>query len=276
MIKQTILAIAFATLATSLSAQDYITFDLGGGLQNISFKNDQGDKKVGFGFDTQLGYRHFFNDNWGAGIGIGFKTFAGKATVNFNHNEQNGEDPAILAEHKERNYLTEYSSVEEKVKLSAVDVPIGGYYQRSFNDKWSMCAGLNIFVTIAASSKFESESGNVTVKAEYPSYKQTAQDVPAHGLGTYSGFSGSPDLKKLAVGLGAEYTMYYALSDCLDLGMGINGAYRFSDLKNQNFEKLYDEDARTYNGITQSKLCDAVRLVNLTATVGIRYHLPSK
>ena len=276
MIKNIISAVAFVALATTISAQNYITFDLGGGIHNIAFKADNGDKKVGFGFGTQVGFRHFFNENWGAGIGFGFNTFAAKTTLNYVQEEHDGTDPSILTPDKRRNYLTAFSDMEEKIKASALDIPIGVYYQRPINDKWSIGGGLNLIVSPVLSSKYENNSGEIKVEAFFPGYNQTVSEAPAHGLSTFSGFSGTPDLKKISIGFGGEVKAYYAINDRLDLSMGFSGAYRFSDLKNQSLAKLYDEDQRTYAGITQSSICNAVNLVNITASVGLRYRLARK
>ncbi|MBR6177070.1 MAG: OmpA family protein [Bacteroidales bacterium] len=289
MIKHIISAALLMACALPLSAQDlqdeqtpkpkgtnYLTFDLGGGLHSVAFKADNADKKPGFGFGAQVGYRHFFNQNWGIGIGAGFNTFAAKATMNYNQDEHSGTDASILSEHKERNYHTAFTDVEEKITASALDIPIGVYYQRPINDKWSFGAGLNVIVSTIASKKFKNNSGNIGVVAEYPYYQQTVSDVPAHGLTNFSGFSGTPDFKSVSIGFGGEAKAYYAINDKLDLAIGISGAFRFSDLQNQKVEKLFDEDTRSYVGVTQSALCDGVKLANISATVGIRYRLVPK
>ncbi|MBO4371553.1 MAG: outer membrane beta-barrel protein [Bacteroidales bacterium] len=274
MIKKLISASALLMLATTISAQQYITFDFGGGINNVSFDpGSNGTKKVGAGIATQIGYRYFFNDNWGAGIGVGFNTLSDKATLTFNHNEQNGTDPTILTEHKERNYLTEYNSVEEKVKASTIDIPIGAYYNYAINDKWSLNAGVNLVVSILAGKKFESKAGIVNVSAELPYYNVVMTDLPQHNLSTYSDFDGTPDFKSVSIGIGGECKAYYALNDKIDLSIGIGGVYRFSDIQNQKLEKLFNPDTHEYVGITQTSLCSGVKLISFTGTVGIRYHL---
>ena len=261
----------------STNAKHYLTVDLGGGLHNVAFSTDgYGSKDMGMGFGGAIGYRCYFNPNWGAGIGFAFNTFSAKATLNYNQDEHDGTDPTILTDDKRRNYHTAFSNVEEKINATALDIPIGVYYQTPLNDKWKIGGGLNLIVSPVLSSKYDNNSGEITVEATYPGYNQTVSNVPAHGLSTFSGFSGTPDLKKLAIGFGGEVKAYYAINDRLDLSMGINGAYRFSDLKNQNLAKLYDEDKREYAGITQTSLCNAVNLVNISATVGLRYRLVRK
>lgn len=258
-------------------AGHYLTFDLGGGLHNIAFKTDgYGDKNPGFGFGVGAGYRYFFNPNWGVGIGFNFNTFAAKAKLNFNQEEQNDTDPTLMGEHKERNYLTAFNDLEEKVSLSAIDIPIGAYYQHSLGAKWRIGAGAHLIVTTIAGSKYSNNKGDISVEAILPYYNAQLHDLPEHGLTKFSDFSGTPDFKKISIGFGAECKAYYAINKQLDLSMGISGAYRFTDLKNQSLAKLYDEDQRTYAGITQSSICNAVNLVNITASVGLRYRLVRK
>lgn len=261
----------------STNAKHYLTVDLGGGLHNVAFSTDgYGSKDMGMGFGGAIGYRCYFNPNWGAGIGFAFNTFSAKATLNYNQDEQEGIDHSILGEHKERNYHTAFTNVGEKVKISAIDIPVGVFYQHPLNQKWTIGAGLNLIVSSIASSKYENNSGDVRVVSVLPYYEAELYELPEHGLSTYSGFSGTPDLKKISIGFGAECRAYYAINKRLELSMGISVAYRFSDLKNQNFEKLYDEDNRKYVGVTQTSYCGAVKLVNISASVGIRYRLKHK
>ena len=276
MIKKIIPIVAFALTATTMQAQNYLTFDLGGGMHNIAFSADNGDKKIGFGFGSQIGFRHFFNENWGAGIGLGFNSFSSKITLNYNQDEQSGFDPNILPNGGLRNYHTAFKDVEEKTTVYALDIPLGVYYNRPLNEKWSVGGGLNLIVTTVASGKFKNTSGYTDVEAEFPDYGQLVSDVPAHGLTSFSGFTGSTDLKKITFGVGGEVKAYYAIGERIDLSMGLSGAYRFADLKNQNYEKLYDEDARTYVGVTQTDFCKGVNLINVSATVGIRFRLARK
>lgn len=292
MIKETIAAAFVAICATTLSAQTskndslpvnacrpghYFTFDLGGGLHNIAFKTDgYGDKKPGMGLGAQIGYRYFFNENWGVGLGFGFNTFAAKTDLNYNQDEQNGTDSNLMSEHKEHNYLTAINHLKENVKVSALDIPIGAYFQHSLGAKWRIGAGANVVVSLIASKKFNSKDGDIKVEAQLPYYNVKLYDLPAHNLSTFSGFDGTPDFKSISIGFGGEVKAYYAINKRLDLAMGLTGAYRFSDIKNTNLPKLYDEDAKLYVGVTQSTVCDGVKLANFSATVGLRYRLVRK
>ena len=277
MFKKTITAALALMCAMSLSAQDtakhYLIFDLGGGLHNIAFSTDgYGTKKMGMGYGAQVGYRYFFNPNWGVGIGAGYNTFSALANLNYNADEQEGIDDKILTEHKERNFHTEYRDIEEKVTISAIDIPIGVYYKTQLNPKWVLGAGATAIVSPIAAKKYKNNSGDIRVVATYPYYddKAIVQDVPTHHLSNYSGFDGTPDFKSISFGVGGEVRAYYAINKKIDISMGVSGAYRFSDIKNANYDRLYNEDAESYVGVTQTAYCSGVKLVNVTASVGIR------
>ncbi len=282
MFKKTITAALALMCAISVSAQDttkhYLIFDLGGGLHNISYTTDgYGSKKMGTGFGAQFGYRYFFNPNWGIGIGVGYNTFSAKSSLSYNSEEQEGIDPNILTEHKERNFHTAYRDVEEKVTLSAIDIPIGVYYKYQLNPKWVVGGGVSAIVSPIAAKKYKNMSGDVGVEASYYYTKDTyVKDVPQHHLSSYSGFSGTPDFKSITFGVGGEVRAYYAINKKIDLSMGVSGAYRFSDIKNANYDRLYNEEEESYVGVTQTAYCSAVKLVNITASVGIRIKLSPK
>ena len=64
-----------AALTLGVSAQqnaheNYVGVDFGGGLNTMLYKADNGDAKVGAGFDAGLFYSHFFNEKFGLGIGL--------------------------------------------------------------------------------------------------------------------------------------------------------------------------------------------------------------
>ena len=229
------------------------------------------------GFGAQVGYRYFFNPNWGVGIGVGYNTFAAQSTLNYDADKKTEEDEAILTEHKERTFYTAYRDVEEKVTLSTIDIPIGVYYKRQLNPKWVFGAGVSAIVSPIAAKKYKNNSGDVHVEAIYPYYGDAVvRDLPEHNLSTYSGFSGTPDFKSITFGIGGELRAYYAINKKIDLSMGVSSAYRFSDIKNANHERLYNEAAKSYVGVTQTEYCSKVNLVNVTASVGIRIKLLPK
>ena len=255
----------------------YVLLNLGGGLHNTAFSvSDNGTKKAGFGFGVSAGYRYFFKENWGVGVGLGFNTFSGTAKLNYLQSERNGSDAAILAEHKERNFQTTFHEVEEKVSVSALDIPVGLYFQQSLGKRWRLGVGANLMVSAVMGSKSKINSGTIKVDAEYPYYNLSMSDVPSHKLTTYDNFGCTPDLKKISLGAGGEIGAYYAVNKKLDIFMGVNAAYRFSDIKNKNLDKLFDEEQAKYAGVTQTAYCSSVNLVNVSATIGIRYRIERK
>ena len=271
------------TLAVNAARKgNYVFFDLGGGLNNVGYKLEDtcGTKSAGTGISARFGFRHFFTPNWGIGIGLNYNTFQGASNLKFDKEIGNSIDTLAEIKGLERVFSTEFN-LKERTTVSAIDIPIGLYYQHALGSRFRFGAGVNVSFTQILTKKYKTASGGATNKSFYPAFQLTIEDLEEYGIYTYSNLKGTSDLKTTSIGLGGEISLHCALTSKLDLTFNLSGSYRLGDLKNRNDEKLWNDldtgyTTTAYAGLTQTQLTKNVNLVNVGATIGLRYRFAKK
>ena len=263
----------------------FVFFDLGGGLNNVAFSVEDtcGTKSPGLGISARFGYRYFFAPNWGIGVGLNYNTYQGIAKLQFTKVIANGEDPKILLEDKTRTFCTIFD-LKETVTVSAIDLPIGLYYQHALGSKFRIGAGVNLSVSQIITKKFKTsaeEGAGASNAMVVPQHALTIDNLEEYGIYTYSNLKGKPDFKTTIIGAGAEVSLHYALTSQLDLTFNLSGSYRLGDIKNRNDEKLWNDldtgyTTTAYVGVTQTQYSKNVNLVNVGGTIGLRYRFAKK
>ncbi len=278
------------TLAINAARRGHFVFaDLGGGLNNVKYKlaDSCGTKSPGFGISARFGYRYFFTPNWGLGVGLNYSTFQGTANLNFVNETKEGID--TLATFIDPNglpydYTSAFDNFKERTTVSAIEIPIGVYYQQALGSKFRFGAGVHASVTQILTKKFKSVSGELSNSAVYPTVNLPVFDLEQYGLTSYSKTnlnSSTSDLKTTAIGIGGEVSLHYALTSQLDLTLNLSGTYRLGDIQKRSEEKLWNNldtayTTSAYVGVTQSQFCKNVNLVNVGATIGLRYRFAKK
>lgn len=164
--------------------------------------------------------------------------------------------------------------------MSAITFPIGLYYQQSLGSKFRIGAGVSFSYTQILTKKYKTVDGSLHNRCFYPAFNLQIDELQEYGLGTYKKLTGSPDLKTTTMGVGGELSLHYALTSQLDITLNLSGTYRLGDIKNRKDPELWnaqDTVANTaYLGVTQVGFCDNVNLVNVGATIGLRYRFAKK
>lgn len=266
----------------------FVFFDFGGGLNNVSFKVEDtcAKKSPGFGITARFGYRYFFAPNWGIGVGLNYSTYQGITTINFVNEAKNEIDTAAkyVPGHEDGlgyDYTSSFNDLKERITVSAIEIPIGLYYQQALGSKFRLGAGVHISLTQILTKKFKSVSGALTNSAVYTTVNLPVSNLPDYGFTSFSNLKGTPALKTTTIGLGGELSLHYALTSKLDITFNLSGSYRLGDIKKRNDSKLWNNldtgyTSSAYAGITQTQLSKNVNLVNVGASVGLRYRLAKK
>ena len=260
----------------------FVFFDVGGGMNNVIYKLEDtcGTKSAGFGISARLGYRYFFSPNWGIGVGVNYGTYQGAANLDFRKNLGKGIDQLSVIQDVEREFSTVFS-LKERTTVSAIDIPIGLYYQQALGSRFRIGTGVYADVTQILTKKYKTVSGYAVNESYYPKYRLTIKDLEEYGIFQYSNLKGNSDLKTTSIGIGGEFSLHYAITSQFDLTFNVSGTYRLGDLKNRNDEKLWNEQdtgytTTAYAGVTQTQLTKNVNLVNVGATIGLRYRFAKK
>ena len=272
------------TLAINAARKgNFVFFDLGGGINNVSYQLEDtcGTKSSGVGISARFGFRHFFTPNWGIGVGLNYNTFQGVSTLDFAKELGSTWDTITeIADKVEREFKTTFN-LKERTTVSAIDIPIGLYYQHELGSRFRFGAGVNFSITQILTKKYKTASGSAATESYYPAYNLTIKDLEEYGIYTYSNLKGTSDLKTTIMGVGGEVSLHYALTSKLDLTFNLSGTYRLGDIKNRNDEKLWNDldtgyTSSAYAGLTQTQLSKNVNLLNVGASIGLRYRFAKK
>ncbi len=261
----------------------FVFFDVGGGMNNVAYQLEDtcGKKAPGLGISARFGYRYYFTPNWGIGFGINYNTYQGIANLDFaKHLGKTWDTLTVIADKVEREFKTVFN-LKERTTVSAIDLPIGLYYQQALGSRFRIGAGVNVNFTQLLTKKYKTASGSAKNISYYPAYNLTIEDLEEYGIFSYSNLKGTSDLKTTSIGLGGEVSLHYAITSQLDLTFNLSGSYRLGDLKNRNEEKLWNDldtgyTTTAYAGLTQTQLSKNVNLVNVGATIGLRYRFAKK
>lgn len=259
----------------------YIVASAGAGLNGLSMKiGSNGSVKQGIGITGQAGYRYFFTKNWGIGAALGFSTFTTATTLQYTQNLKSEMDERALesldTSYRKRDYQAVFSELEETINLSVIQVPVGLYFQAPIGKKLRLGLGGNVTAAYIVSQKYETKSGALKNAAYYEVPKLQIIDLPDYGFTEYTDFSDTPDLKKIALGVGGELQFQYPITKKFDITLSFAGTYFITNQKNQDAENLWDTQTDNYIGVTQVNYCTKVNLSSATASIGIRYKMEKK
>ena len=264
----------------------FVFFDIGGGMNNVAFSVEDtiGKKNLGFGLTARFGYRYFFAPNWGIGVGVNYNTYQGITKLAYDQFLEKNIDTLanrnFTEEERTRDFYAAFDDLKERITMSAITIPIGLYYQQSLGSKFRLGAGVNFAYTQILTKKYKTVDGSLHNRCKYPTFNLTIDELQEYGLGTYKKLNGTPDVKTSTMGIGGELSLHYALTSQLDITLNVCGTYRLGDLKNRKEEYLWnasDTVANTaYLGVTQVAFCKNVNLVNVGATIGLRYRFAKK
>ena len=281
--KRTFVIISLLAFGLGLHAQqnqhsNYIGFDLGGGLNTITYKTVDGKYSLGLGFQSSLRYAHFFGKHFG--IGFGAQYTRNNASVLYDFTEV-----STGLTHDDNTNLTydlrtSYNGWRERQTLSYLSIPIELYWRAQLSDKWAFLFGLGASVDLPLSGKYRANEGSYENAGQFYvnglPLSYTVQDLPNHGFRTYDAdFEENVKLKKIGVSVIADLGFNYALCNNWGLYFGLYGGYSVTNLLDSTSTKpvlsINTEDASKidYNGTLASNQIDFLRLLNAGVKIGI-------
>jgi len=135
--KQIIIGLSLLTLGMvqAQEAGQYLHFNVGGGLHNLSYQLQDGTQKGKPGFTVNAAYSYFFTPHWGVQSGLGLQSFSALSTLNLLTKANDIDDNNDAYELR-----TNYTSWKEKQQTLFLDIPLSVQYRHSFNDKYGLLA----------------------------------------------------------------------------------------------------------------------------------------
>lgn len=157
------------------------------GLSGLTGTLSNGTLSPGTGPQFTAEGSYFFNNNFGAGIGIGYADYTGTTKLNSYQSST-----AVTDEDGDQlKYKVNATGVSEKDKLSALEVPLFLTFRNPCSTVYFE-AKAGIKVSIPVSSSYRYTGGTITTTGEYETYGVEIADLADHGFQTITnpGFSG--------------------------------------------------------------------------------------
>ena len=232
----------------------------GGGLSGLKYDLPNGDSKLKPGFQAGIGYTKFYNSRWGLATGLGLGYYQSRATLTPNTVFSSY---SVDSENNAFEFRVNTKGYEEKQNLYALQIPVMVQFQSPSKTSTQLYAQGGVKLGIPISSSYQTKADEINASGYYPDVNAEITDLPAHGFGTQTNWSGKGDYDfKLSYSLAAETGARFRLSLGNYLYAGLFIDYGLNNLKKQEG----DQTLLTYHptAISQSQATGVFSLANTT------------
>jgi len=280
--KRIYIFLAIVALATTASAQgnhqdNYLGFNLGGGMNSLMYSPVDGSATPGWGLGAGLQYAHFFNKHFGFGVGVNYATYSATAMYNKTIHGTATTHPDNGLTYDPVNI---YDNWRERQTLGVLSVPVEFMYRTDLCETWALLAGLGMQFDLPINASYRAVDGAYETQGYFPATGVTYSNLPAYGFQRYEA---DPDKQHGEVSVGnsgfsliADLGANHNLKNNWGLYLGIYATYGISNLydttfANNNLLSISTEDADVidYNSTIASGRIDAYNLISVGAKVGI-------
>jgi outer membrane protein OmpA-like peptidoglycan-associated protein len=257
------LCLLFLNSLQAQKSEQYLHFNLGGGLNNLSYSLLNGTEKPQLGYTVNAAYSYFFNTNWGIQTGVGVKSYGAKSTLNVLTTENR-----IDTDNTPFELRTNYNNWQEKQNALFFEIPLIAQYKRSFNEKFGMLASAGAKIGIPLNCSYKSAGGEITTTGYYSQWNVELSDLPQHGLLTTTGdYKGNYSLKNAYMAV-ANLGGLYKLSPKIDLYAGLYLNYGLNNVLTPDSKLIYQFDG-VYNGVLSSNQTKHLKPVSAGIKIGL-------
>ncbi len=280
--KRIYIFIAIVALATAASAQvnrqdNYLGFNLGGGMNSLMYSPVDGSAAPGWGLGAGLQYAHFFGTHFGFGVGVNYTTYSARATYNKTIHGTATTHPDNGLSYDPVNI---YDNWCERQTLGVLGVPVEILFRTDMSETWALLAGLGMQFDLPINASYRAVDGAYETQGYFPATGITYNNLPDYGFQRYEA---DPDKQHGDVNVGksgfsviADLGANHNLKNNWGLYLGIYATYGISNLydtafANNNLLSISTEDANVidYNSTIASGRIDAYNLISVGAKVGI-------
>ena len=195
-----ILSITFNTAQAQKPNLKIFEFEISGfsGLFGISGSIPNGSIKPGVGYQFSVDGKYYFSSNWRIGVGVGYSSYLSNAKLdNYSLNS-----PAIDDLGDNFEFRVTASGINEKLKMSAIEVPVFLEYLRKMSDKLSLSGNFGLKTSFPVSANFQCTEGTIETRGYYQQYEVEFSNIPNHGFEKIDNINYKGDLTtKLAFSL---------------------------------------------------------------------------
>lgn len=216
------------------------TLHVAGGMSELKYDVNAGERKTGFGGNAGLGYSIFFSPNWGVGTGVGLSLMNAKYEL-----------PQFTGSYLTNDGTEDFefrytmNGYTEKQRLLDINIPVMLKFQTNGRTKFYASAGVKVGFPIHAT--YKSKAGNFTTSGYYPQYNNELFGPAFMGFGQFEGKEKKGDLHlKTMCMLSAEAGVKWKLAGNWSLYTGAYLDYGLNDIS----DETQDKDLLVYNTVT--------------------------
>ncbi len=267
--KQIILGLCL--LATVLiQAQEpvqYLHFNVGGGLHNLSYTMPNGTQNGKSGYTINGAYSYFFTPNWGVQAGLGIQSFGATSKLTYFTAA-----PAVDSEGDAFEFRTQYTNWQEKQNALYLEIPVAAQYRYAINEKLGLIGSLGAKIALPVYAKYKTIGGQIRTTGYYEQWNVELYDLPEQGFSTITNsFTDKISLNPVFTGL-ADVGGLYRLSNNLELYAGVYFNYGFNKTKTPDTKVIYQQNG-VYNGMLASNQVQHVKPISFGLKVGVYLQL---
>lgn len=267
--KQIILGLSLlaTVLIQAQGPAQYLHFNVGGGLHNLSYTMPNGSQNGKFGYTINGAYSYFFTPNWGVQAGLGIQSFGATSKLNYFTTA-----PAVDSEGDAFESRTQYSNWEENQNALYIEIPVAAQYRYTINEKFGLIGSLGAKMALPVYAKYKTIGGQIRTTGYYELWNVELYDLPEQGLSTITNsFTDRISLNPVFTGL-ADVGGLYKLSNKLELYAGVYFNYGFNKTKTPDTKVIYQQNG-VYNGMFASNQVQNVKPISFGLKVGVYLQL---
>lgn len=128
---------------------------------------------------------YYFNENWGAGLGIEYNRYRFTNTLSeYKHSyigTDNWEgDP--VARSYEFFIESNNTNIEEAVIMHYLDIPVSAFYKQTLSEKTNLTARVGFKIGLPLAGQYRLENSNLKTRLYFGEWDLELFNIPAHGL----------------------------------------------------------------------------------------------
>ncbi len=242
---------------------NFLHFNVGGGLNNISYNLKDGTEKGQFGYTLNAAFSYFLTSQLGIQSGIGLQSFNSLSTINLKSASSEIDTDGHTYE-----FWTNYKNWQEIQQILSLDIPIMGQFKRFLDRKFGILVAMGGKISIPIYSNYKTSAGQIVTTGYYNQWNVELTEMPQHGFTTYTNsYSGNLTLKPSFMAV-AELGGLYKISRKTELYIGGYFNYGFNNILNPDSKLILQPNA-IYNGVFSSSQTIKVVPISIGIKIGL-------
>lgn len=235
----------------------------GAGLSGLQYTVDNGAASMKPGFQAGIGYTRWLSPHWGILSGLELGYYHTRMSLNpntaFSSNQVDDAGDAF-------EYQVHVRGYQEHQRLYTINIPIEALYQTGIgrHTQWYFIGGVKLGAPMTSSYKVSADQ--ISAYGYYPDLNVLITDLPQHGFGTQTGWTGNGKYElKPSVSLSAETGFRFHTESAHPLYLGLYLDHGLNNLTKQPGTaalQTYDPSS-----LAQSQATGILRIAGATGDV---------